>query len=86
LAIVLALAAGALFAQVPGQPEQTAQDTERTSPTETQGSREAPGQATGGGNADGASETQAGSAASPFIYEPSEDISEDLSVSFPVDI
>lgn len=86
VAIAMALATAGLYGQVPGQPEQTTRDTGRASGSASPDSRTGEPQGAQGPADDGANDAQAGAADSPFIYEPSEDISEDLSVSFPVDI
>ncbi len=86
LAIAMALATAGLHGQVPGQPAQTTQDAERASGPASPGAHTGESQGAQGQAEDGANDAQAGAADSPFIYEPSEDISEDLSVSFPVDI
>jgi hypothetical protein len=75
LAIPLALAAAALIAQ-PETPESTGVQPEQAEP--------APGtdQTTAGAGQDSSPARNE----SPFEYRPSEEISEDLPVSFPVDI
>lgn len=86
LAAALVAASAALQAQPEGQSGEKAAQHEpqaqaplpaSSGPVENSSNAAAPAAPQGAGK---------GSAGSPFEYEPSEDISEDLSVSFPVDI
>lgn len=84
LAAALVAASTALQAQPEGQSGEKAAQHEAqaplpasSGPVENSSNAAAPAAPQGAGK---------GSAGSPFEYEPSEDISEDLSVSFPVDI
>jgi hypothetical protein len=86
VAAVLLAMAGLLWAQgsdSAGEPNNPgASDTAAPSPSEGEDGSSADTSGTGSAPSGGASESRD----SPFDYEASEQISEDLSVSFPVDI
>lgn len=84
LALAIALsAAAAVFAQTTGEPAQSAAQGDTTS-SDADDRSDAGGEDTGdGGDAENSGD---GVVLSPFDYEASESISEDASVSFPVDI